>query len=119
MAEKVKPIEDIILNDFKVSKGIEDNSLDERLKIYIKQAIQEVELYIGKDSLPDILSGVITQMAEAKFVKSGSEGTTSSSEEGLSYSFSENDLTPFFPVLNRYLDNLKGSDDMGRIATFD
>lgn len=117
MAEEVS-IETSILNDFKALKGIEDTKLDARLNIYIRQAIQEVELYIGQDSLPTILSGVITQMAEAKFVKSGSEGTTSSSEEGLSYSFNENDLKPFLPVLNRYLDNLKGNDNRGRIVTF-
>ena len=117
MAEETK-IEDSILNDFKFLKHIKDNSMDNIFKIYIRQATQEVELYIGQDTLPNILSGVITQMAEAKFTKAGSEGTTSSSEEGLSYSFNDNDLKPFFPVLNRYIDNLRGSVGRGRIVTF-
>ena len=118
MADEVK-IEYSILKDFKTLKHIKNDEMDDIFKIYINQAMQEVELYIGQDTLPDVLKGIITQMAEAKFTKAGSEGTASSSEEGLSYSFNENDLKPFFPVLNRYIDNLRGSGDRGRIVTFD
>ena len=118
MADEVK-IEDSILEDFKTLKGIKNDEMDDVFKIYINQAMQEVELYIGRDTLPDVLKGIITQMAEAKFTKAGSEGTTSSSEEGLSYSYSSNDIEQFYPQLNRYLDNLKGSDNRGRIVTFD
>lgn len=118
MADEVK-IEDSILEDFKTLKHIKNDEMDDIFKIYINQAMQEVELYIGRDTLPDVLKGIITQMAEAKFTKAGSEGTASSSEEGLSYSYNSNDIEQFYPQLNKYLDNLKGSDNRGRIVTFD
>jgi Phage QLRG family, putative DNA packaging. len=70
MADEVK-IEDSILGDFKTLKGIKNDEMDDVFKIYINQAMQEVELYIGRDTLPDVLKGIITQMAEAKFTKAG------------------------------------------------
>lgn len=112
-------IETRILEDFKIQKGIENDKLDNRLKIYIHQAIQEVELYIGEFILPEILTGIITQMAQAKFTKAGAEGTTATSEEGLSYTFSANDLTPFLPSLDGYMKNKRGVKDIGRVVTFD
>ncbi|APX72080.1 phage head-tail connector protein [Companilactobacillus allii] len=115
----VEEIESNILNDFKVQKGIKDTEMDEILKIYIHQAIQEVELYIGESKLPDILSGIITQMAEGKFTKAGAEGTTATSEEGLSYTFSANDLTPFLPSIDGYIRNKIGSKSIGKVVTFD
>lgn len=116
MAEE---IENTILNDFKVQKDITDKKMDAKLKIYIHQAVQEVELYIGQFQLPEILSGIITQMAEAKFTKAGAEGTTATSEEGLSYSFNVNDLTPFLPSLDGYVKSQQGVKNIGRVVSFD
>lgn len=114
-----KYIEDTILNDFKTQKDITDVKMDAKLKIYIHQAVQEVELYIGELTLPGILSGIITQMAEAKFTKAGAEGTTATSEEGLSYTFNANDLTPFLPSIDGYLKHKQGVKDIGRVVSFD
>lgn len=82
-----------------------DPMLDDKIKAYIQTGVDEVNTYIDEDTLPPKLEWIVVEIAVAKNVKAGSEGTTSSSEEGLSRAFDTNDLQPFLELLNRYVNN--------------
>lgn len=96
----------------KTDKGIEDSALDQQLSNYIKQASDMVCLFVGTDTLPTMLETIVIRMAEAHYVQTmtDADGTKSYSEEGASWSFQDNEMDPFIPILERYLANQnKGS----------
>lgn len=96
----------------KTDKGIEDSTLDQQLSNYIKQASDMVCLFVGTDTLPTMLETIVIRMAEAHYVQTmtDADGTKSYSEEGASWSFQDNEMDPFIPILERYLANQnKGS----------
>lgn len=96
----------------KTDKGITDNTLDQQLSNYIKQASDMVCLFVGTDTLPTMLETIVIRMAEAHYVQTmtDADGTKSYSEEGASWSFQDNEMDPFIPILERYLANQnKGS----------
>lgn len=96
----------------KTDKGITDTTLDQQLTNYIKQASDMVCLFVGADTLPAMLETIVIRMAEAHYVQTmtDADGTKSYSEEGASWSFQDNEMDPFIPILERYLANQnKGS----------
>lgn len=105
-------VQDEILADVKTGIGMSDT--DElateklaSLSLYIKLASKSVALYCAEqfDQLPSELSGVVTEMALAKFGKRGNEGKTQSSEEGISDTWNVDELAPYMTQLNSYMDN--------------
>ena len=96
-----------LLTTVKLDKNIQGNDLDLLLSNFIKQASEMVCLYVGKDDLPTQLEVVVIRITEAHYVQSinDADGTKSYSEEGASWSFQDNELTPFIPLLERYLAN--------------
>lgn len=98
-----------------------DSSLDNVLEDYVDIAMEEIQTYIGLDGLPNSLAWVAVEIAVAKNVKRGNEGTTQSEEEGLTRYFNEADLTPFTATLDRWLDNqtkARGNTRYGSIRGF-
>ncbi|ANK59817.1 phage head-tail connector protein [Loigolactobacillus backii] len=117
-----------ILSDVQTALGVDPNNavtsgnLD-KLELYIKLASKSVALYCGEayDALPDTLSGVVTEMALAKFGKRGNEGKTSAAEEGLTDAWNVDDLAPYMSQLNAYKDNKtqSGAGTEGLVRSFD
>ncbi|WKF70465.1 hypothetical protein QYM39_06025 [Pediococcus pentosaceus] len=117
-------VDELIVEDIKVLIDFDESddsvfskNLGKKLSIWVKNASRSICIYCGIDSLPEVLSGVVTEMAQAKFVKLGYEGTTASSEEGLSFTWSSSDLEPFKDVLDGYKKNLPNADDYGGVVT--
>lgn len=96
-----------LLETVKVDKGITDDSLDGILTNFIEQASNMVCLYVGEDTLPVVLKVVVIRITEAHYVQSmtDADGAKTYSEEGASWSFQDNELEPYIPLLERYLAN--------------
>lgn len=96
-----------LLETVKVDKGITDDSLDGILTNFIEQASDMVCLYVGEDILPEVLKVVVIRITEAHYVQSmtDADGAKTYSEEGASWSFQDNELEPYIPLLERYLAN--------------
>lgn len=101
--DKVKEI----LTTVKTDKSIKETDLDKVLSNYIKQASDMVCLFVGEDDLPKQLEVIVVRITEAHYVQSmnDADGTKSYSEEGASWSFQDNELNPYIPLLERYLAN--------------
>ncbi len=110
-----------ILNDVQTALGVSSDEHDSMLRLYIKLACKSVALYTGEDydHLPNALTGIITEMALAKFAKRGNEGKTEASEEGLADQWSEDDLSPYLSQLNAYRDNKARSGRKGWVMSLD
>ena len=110
-----------ILKDVQTALGVSDDDHTPMLKLYIKLACKSVALYTGEDysALPEKLTGIITEMALAKFAKRGNEGKTEASEEGLTDQWSEDDLAPYMSQLNAYRDNKAQSGRKGWVMSLD
>lgn len=110
-----------LLHDVKVMRDLTDSDtdLDEKLKLYLGDALDAISIYINQAEVPDKLNGVIRKMAAAKFVQEGAEGTTAMSEEGLSFTFSDDDMKPYTTLLNKYVDSLNGATRNGSVVTWD
>lgn len=96
-----------LLATVKLDKNIDGDDLDKLLSNFIKQASDMVCLFVGADDLPSQLEVVVIRITEAHYVQSvnDADGTKSYSEEGASWSFQDNELNPYIPLLERYLAN--------------
>lgn len=96
-----------LLTTVKLDKNIQGKDLDILLANFIKQASDMVCLYVGKDELPAQLEVVVIRITESHYVQSinDADGTKSYSEEGASWTFQDNELNPFIPLLERYIAN--------------
>ncbi|MBP5818454.1 phage head-tail connector protein [Lactiplantibacillus plantarum] len=84
------------------------DSEKKRLILYIGHAEQAIVLYLGRSirvqDLPAGLDYIVENLAVTKFNKFHNEGEKSHSEEGLSFQFSVNDLAPYYPDLQAWID---------------
>ncbi|TLQ05476.1 hypothetical protein FEZ51_02120 [Pediococcus stilesii] len=124
MSNDSKSQDDVILEEIKTLIDFDDISekgerLEKKLKIWVKHAEQAICLYVGIDKLPELLTGTVVEMAQAKFVKLGYEGTTSANEEGLVFTWSASDLEPYKDELDQFKKRLPGADDYGWAVTVD
>jgi hypothetical protein len=114
--------QEILTDVLDIIPGAGDDK-EKSIKFYIKMACKSVALYIGENSksLPPELSGVVTEMALAKFAKRGNEGKTRAEEEGLTDQWNIDDLAPYISQLNAYKDNKakNGAGSEGVICCFD
>ncbi|WP_278556709.1 phage head-tail connector protein [Limosilactobacillus vaginalis] len=110
-----------ILDDVTTALGIDDQDHLPMIELYIKLACKLVALYTGEDynNLPDALTGIITEMALAKFAKRGNEGKIQAGEEGLTDQWSDDDLAPYMSQLNAYRDNKAQSGRKGWVMSLD
>lgn len=114
-------IEDEIYLDVQTALEIDDNGPIAQLKLYIKLACKSVALYTGEsyNNLPEGLSGIVTEMALAKFAKRGNEGKTQAGEEGLTDQWSTDDLAPYLSQLNAYRESKNASGNRGWVMSLD
>lgn len=110
-----------ILDDVQTALDVDDTEHQPMIELYIRLACKSVALYTGEDysNLPDELTGIITEMALAKFAKRGNEGKTQAGEEGLTDQWSEDDLAPYISQLNAYRDNKAQSGRKGWVMSLD
>ena len=109
-----------ILKAVKTDKNISDNSLDDVLSNYIKQASDMICLYVGEDTLPSQLETIVIRMAEAHMVQTmnDADGAKSYSEEGASWTFNNNELDPYTTLLEKYISNRDGQSFKGRVISW-
>lgn len=108
-----------ILDDVKTITGISDDSTTKKLRIYIRNATHEIELFLGINNIDERLADIVQQMTVAKYRKEMFEGTTAASEEGLSFTYSDSDLTPFKEMLIRWQETQQAKEKYGKVMTFD
>lgn len=118
--ERIERIKSL-LHGIKLMRDLkdDDNVLDDKLELYIGDALDAIGIYINQAEVPQQLDGVVRKMAASKFVQEGAEGATATSEEGLSFTFSDDDMKPFATLLNKYVDNQSGANRLGSVVTWD
>ena len=95
--------------------------LDEKLNILIDHAARRVLAYLPEESdtskepiekIPGALQFVIEELTVTRFNRIGNEGMSSYSQEGESLSFSDDDMKPYLPSIQAYL-NTQDNAAMG------
>jgi len=67
----------------------------EKLAILENMTTDRIKAIIGKNELPSQLQYVVTDVIMARYAKLGSEGMKATSQDGLSFTFSDDDLAPY------------------------
>lgn len=88
-----------------------------RVEVYITEAKQAIMVYIQQylpddAEFPTELNYLVDHLALAKYNKFHNEGLNSISEEGLSMSFSQNDLKDYLGDLQAWIDQHSNGADM-------
>lgn len=88
-----------------------------RVEVYITEAKQAIMVYIQQylpdgAEFPTELNYLVDHLALAKYNKFHNEGLKSISEEGLSMSFSQNDLKDYLGDLQAWIDQHSNGADM-------
>ncbi|MFD1418457.1 phage head-tail connector protein [Companilactobacillus keshanensis] len=113
-------VNDSVLANIKVVNDLEeDDPRIPRIKIYIENAVDEIELYLGVDDLDSKLSVAVQKVTQNAITRENYEGTKSVSEEGMSLTFSDTDLEPIQSLLDSYKNSLADNDHRGGVFTFD
>ena len=109
-----------LLGIVKKDNFIDDNTLDDVLMNYLKQAGDMVCLYIAETELPSTLETVVVRMAENHYIQTmnDADGDKSYTEEGASWTFNDNDLTPFISLLEKYLDSKNDNYHRGELMSW-
>lgn len=100
-----------MLNDLKTMLGLSrfDNDLDEKLELILENTKARLKLLLGGIEPPESMEHIILEVAIIRFNRIGSEGMTSHSVEGESYSFSDGDFNGYSDEIQAFLDAQKGS----------
>lgn len=88
-----------------------------RVEVYITEAKQAIMVYIQQylpddAEFPTELNYLVDHLVLAKYNKFHNEGLNSISEEGLSMSFSQNDLKDYLGDLQAWIDQHSNGADM-------
>lgn len=96
-----------MLDDVKVLLGISlsDTSQDERLNLIISTTTARLKLLLGGIDPPESMQHIVTEAAIIRFNRIGSEGLSSHSVEGESYSFTDNDFAAYADEIQAFLDS--------------
>ncbi|MHB2040977.1 phage head-tail connector protein [Aerococcus mictus] len=94
----------------KLLKGIKDDKQDELITLLVDDSIERILAFINihriakKTEIPDDLEFVVRDIASKRFNRLNAEGTTSTTEEGASFHWQENDLKEYHEILMSYSD---------------
>lgn len=122
MSEETQKItvNDSVLANIKVVNNLKDNDPRiPRIEIYIENAVDEIELYLGVDDLDLKLYVAVQKVTQNAITRENYEGTKSVSEEGMSLTFNDTDLEPIQSLLDSYKNSLADNDHRGGVFTFD
>lgn len=100
-----------MLNDLKMMLGLSrfDNDLDDKLELIIANTKARLKLLLGGIEPPESMNHIILEVAIIRFNRIGSEGMTSHSVEGESYSFTDGDFNGYSDEIQSFLDAQKDS----------
>ena len=98
-----------MLEKLKIMLGIAagETDLDKKLNLIIDLATSRLKVLLGNVDPPAELEYILLEVAVKRFNKVGSEGFSSHSVEGESFSFSENDFDGFKSDIQAWLDSHK------------
>lgn len=96
-----------MLENLKQMLDINDNSLDNKLKLIIDTATARLKVLLGGEEPPDSLSYIILEVSIMRFNRIGSEGLASHSVEGESLTFADSDFEGFSEDIKIYLEGKK------------
>ncbi|CAJ1179521.1 hypothetical protein CPR19088_GLDEOEPO_01345 [Companilactobacillus paralimentarius] len=120
MSEETPTVTDTVLKNIEVLNDLKtDDPRIPRIKIYIDNAVDEIKLYLDIDTIDSKLTVIVQKVTQDALTKENYEGTKSISEEGMSLTFQDTDLSPYFDLLNQYKDGLEENDHRGSVMTFD
>ena len=103
----------MLLNRIKTLLGITDN--DELIYEIVEITKSKILNYINQEELPKELEFILIEIAIERYNRIGSEGITSESSDGVSFTYSTTDvLEKYKNDLDRYINNnnLKGIKGM-------
>lgn len=100
-----------MLDSLKTMLGIDasDYDRDDLLKLIISGAIARLKTLLGGIEPPESLEYIVCEVAIIRYNKIGSEGMTSHSVEGESFTFSADDFEGFAGDIQAFLDTQKQS----------
>ena len=84
-----------------------DTSIADKLDIVEKLTAQRLNVLLGTDTVPDKFQYILTNVVGARYARIGNEGMSSSTQDGLSMTFNEDDFAPYLNEINAY----KNGDD--------
>ena len=84
-----------------------DTSIADKLEIVEKLTAQRLNVLLGTESVPDKFQYILTNVVGARYARIGNEGMASSTQDGLSMTFNEDDFAPYMSEINAY----KNGDD--------
>lgn len=92
-----------MLENLKILLGITDTEQDERLNLILENTRARLRLMLGGMEPPEELNHVIVEVAVIRFNRIGSEGLSSHTVEGESYSFTDDDFSAYSDELEAFL----------------
>lgn len=98
-----------MLDKLKIILGLTDNESDVLLAVLIEASSQRLKMLLGGLDVPDSLGYIILNVTAARFNRIGSEGASSHSVEGESYSFVTDDFADYMDDIQTYLDGLENN----------
>ena len=84
-----------------------DSSIADKLHIVETLTAQRLNVLLGTEKVPDKFQYILTNVVGARYARIGNEGMASSTQDGLSMTFNEDDFTPYMAEINAY----KNGDD--------
>ena len=93
-----------MLNDVKTVLGIEDDSLDAKLNLFINGASKKLISYLPANvtEVPGELDYIVQELVVIRFNRVGNEGMSSYSQEGESMSYNSDDMAPYLSDIEAY-----------------
>ncbi len=100
-----------MLNDIKTLLGVEleDTTQDAMLKLIIAGVTSRLKLLLGGIEPPETMDHIIIEVAIIRFNRIGSEGMSSHTVEGESFSFIDSDFNGFTDEIQAFLESQKES----------
>jgi len=77
-------------------------SVADKLAIVETITTARLNVLLGTDEVPQKFSYIVSNGVAARYGRIGAEGTTTTSQDGLSQTFSEDDFAPYMNEINSY-----------------
>lgn len=102
-----------VLDDVKLLLDFEedDEEIEPKLDLIIENAGRKVLSHIPAelDTVPKELEYIVCELSVARFNRIGNEGMKSYSQEGESFTFSENDIDPYLSDIEEWNKKQQGN----------
>lgn len=96
-----------MLEKLKIMLSIEENDIDEKLRLIIANTTSRLKLLLGGIDPPEEMDHIVLEVSIIRFNRIGSEGMESHSVEGESSSYVSDDFSDFTDEIQAFLDKQK------------